>query len=264
MDQTAALDMGPVMVRQMDKAKTLDHLFTLRWCLKQNPPKVDAAKNVINLAIKSLMDVASMDPEDDPKDTGTPTESDSIKAKLCVVVGHEEKAPGADFALGGSEYQYNSDIAKRMTEYAARKFPNLEVITIFRDGIGIRGAYRNAANLEPDACIELHFNAYNTHAQGSETLCSIDSEDQKFAGIIQRKICDVFGRPGQSRGVKVLTRGGRGGQSVYSLPGSANCLVEPFFGDNKIEAQLADERRELYAMGLIDGTIEWLKLYGLG
>lgn len=248
----------------MDKQKILSGLYTARWCLNEDPPKADGAKIEITNLINYLVGVET--PEEkpsNPKDKETPTDADPIEAVFAVVVGHEAKAPGADFALGGSEYQYNSDIAKRMEAYAARKYPNLKLHTIYRDGIGISGAYRKAAALKPDACLELHFNAFNGTAQGSETLCSIDSEDQKFAGIIQAKVCEVFSRAGRSRGVKVLSRSGRGGQSVYSLPGSANCLVEPFFGDNKQEALLADERREVYAHALVDGTIEWLKLYML-
>lgn len=248
----------------MDKAKTLDHLYTIRWCL--NNDKLEGAKLEVTALIDKLVGEsthAEEPPATDPKDPGTPNDGDPITATLCVVVGHEKKAPGADFALGGSEYQYNSDIAQKMKEYAARKYPTLRVEVIYRDGIGISGAYHKAAALKPDACLELHFNAFNGHAQGSETLCSVELLDRQYAAVVHGKICEAFSRAGQSRGVKPISRSARGGQSVYSLPGSANCLVEPFFGDNPAEAKMADERRIVYAMALLEGTVEWLKAHNL-
>lgn len=252
----------------MNKKEALDALFTARWALNQFPPKVPSALEQVTRAIDALTDAEEqlelpVEDEGDPKDTGTPRPSDPLSATLVLIVGHEKKAPGADFALGGSEYQYNSDIAKRAKEYAARKYPNLKVEIVFRDGVGISGAYRKAKALKADACIELHFNAFNGQAQGTETLCSVEHEDRKFAEYVHNKICEVFERAGKSRGVKALSRSARGGQSIYSMPGSANCLVEPFFGDNKAEAKMADERRIPYAVALLEGAVEWLKHHAL-
>jgi len=250
----------------MDKLKILDGLYTIRWCLNQEPAKIDGAKvEVTHLINQITLNEPPYETEEpkDPKDKGTPGHDDKLTATLVVIVGHEKKAPGADFILGGSEYQYNSDIALKIKQFGAEKYPNLKIEIIYRDGIGIGGAYRKAAALKPDACIELHFNAFNGRAHGTETLCSVSSEDKKYAGIIHAKICQVFDRSGSSRGVRVLSRGARGGQSVYSLPGSANCLVEPFFGDNAEEAKMANERRTPYAMALLEGTVDWLKSQGM-
>lgn len=247
------------------REEILDLLFTLRWTLSQKPAKVDDALKVLNEAIKEVTgnDETEDAPPADPKDTGTPKPNDDVKAILGIVVGHERKAPGADFKLGGSEYDFNSDIAARVKEYAGRKYPNIKVEIIYRDGVGISGAYRKAKALKVDACIELHFNAYNGQAQGTETLCTSDYEDRKFAGFIHSKICAVFQRAGQSRGVKALPRSARGGQSLYAMTGVPNCLVEPFFGDNINEAKMANDNRVPYAMALIDGAAEYFKHHGL-
>lgn len=245
----------------MVQSKILDKLYSIRWCLNETPAKVDGAKILVTELIDELTGKKPDEPAVilDPKDPETPSIEDHTKATLVVVVGHEKKAPGADFVLGGSEYQYNSDIAQRMIDFAARKYPNLKVVKIFRDGIGISGAYRKAAGYNPDCCLELHFNAFNGVASGSETLCSMNSEDKKFAAIVHGKICEVFERLGRSRGVRVLARGDRGGQTCYSLPGTANCLPEPFFGDNAKEAKLADEKRGEYAIALVEAAVEWIK-----
>jgi N-acetylmuramoyl-L-alanine amidase len=184
-------------------------------------------------------------------------------ATLVVIVGHDKTAPGATMAGGGNEYIFNTDIAARVREYGLKKYPTLKVIIILRDGIGIVGAYRLARTHNPDACLELHFNSFNGSAHGTETLCSVNMNDRVFAQTIQAKVCGAFDRPGLSRGVKVVSKNARGGASCYGLPGSANCLVEPFFGDNPKEALLARERRIPYAMALLDGTVDWMKSQGM-
>lgn len=190
------------------------------------------------------------------------------QATLGVVVGHTKKDGGATFALGGSEYQYNTQVAKLMTEYAKQVYPNLQVATIFRDGIGIAGAYRKIKELflgrkDPDVAIELHFNAANRKAVGTETLSTTEALDKAYSAIVQAHMCRTFGRSGMSRGVKVLKSGDRGAGNIYSLPGFANCLVEPFFGDNPSEAALAKQKQEAYARCLVDASMEYLTKLGL-
>lgn len=253
----------------MDRKQILDKLYTIRWCLNQTPAKVDGAVVLVTSLINELvvrdgeMEMEEKDkteePVKDPMDPETPGVDDVPVSTLVVVVGHEKRAPGATFARGGSEYQYNSDIAQRMVDYASKAHPHMKVVKVFRDGIGISGAYKKAASFHPDACIELHFNAHNGAASGSEVLSSMNKDDKFFAEIVLRNICKVFGRTGFSRGVKVLSRGDRGAQTCYGLPGTANCLPEPFFGDNPKEAELADEKRAEYAACLVEAAAEWIR-----
>jgi N-acetylmuramoyl-L-alanine amidase len=131
---------------------------------------------------------------------------------------------------------------------------------ILRDGIGISGAYRVARELKCDAVIELHFNAFNGKASGTETLCTVNDKDKKFAKLVQVAMCKVFDRkPGNAgdRGVKVISRSDRGGGNVYGIEQAANCLVEPFFGDNYNEAKMALECFDSYAKCLLDATKQW-------
>jgi len=178
---------------------------------------------------------------------------------LAVIVGHEKKAPGAVMHRSQgfmTEYNYNTSVALAMAAYAKTK--NVDVKVIFRDGIGISGANKKAASFKPDACIELHFNSFNAQAHGTETLCSADSRDVSFARIVQAKMCEAFERVGSSRGVKVIPRSARGGGNVHGLPAIANCLVEPFFGDNQSEAALAIAKRDTYARALVDAFLSWV------
>jgi N-acetylmuramoyl-L-alanine amidase len=198
-----------------------------------------------------------------PETRETPAPDAKLKPVLVLIVGHERKAPGAAFALGGYEYHYNSKVAELAKGFAGVAYPGIRVEVVFRDGVGIAGAYKKANALKPDACIELHYNAFNKVALGTETLCTVDSKDQGFAKIVHKNICVVFERGGMSRGVKVLPRSARGGGNIYAMPAYSNCLVEPFFGDNPSEAKLAQDKQSAYAKCLIYSFVEWSRSVGL-
>jgi N-acetylmuramoyl-L-alanine amidase len=188
-----------------------------------------------------------------------PSVHETRQLVLGVIVGHTALAQGAKMASGESEYKYNSKVAAIMESVARVAYPDiLKVITIFRDGIGIEGAYKLAnETYKCDFVIELHFNAANGNARGSETLCTMDSDDIEFANAIHKQIINVFKRDDshKDRGVRPLPRTARGGLNMYSFPGGANCLVEPFFGDNSQDAALGVDNIRSYAQGLIIGTI---------
>lgn len=180
--------------------------------------------------------------------------------KLGVIVGHTKSAPGAYLHDGDSEYKYNSAIANLMKAGGLTKGIHVEVF--HRDGIGIAGAYAKANG--KDCVIELHFNAYNKKAYGTETLCSTKQDDRIFAKHIQDAMCKVFSRTGAgNRGVKAISASDRGGASVSALPLAPNCLVEPFFGDNPKEAELAMSLMVPYANCLLDGVNSWATEVGL-
>lgn len=207
--------------------------------------------------LKSVIAMIDKKPVEIPLD-GQTVEALQDKLRLVLIIGHDKKAPGAVMHRSQgliTEYMYNSSIAQMAREYGITK--NVDVQLVYRDGVGISGALKKAQGLKPDACIELHFNSFNGMAQGTETLCTLDAQDQTFAKIVQGKICLVFERTGMSRGVKPIPRSSRGGSNVTGLPGIANCLVEPFFGDNEKEAQMAMQNKSQYAHALVDAFIEW-------
>lgn len=190
----------------------------------------------------------------------TPDANFEGEATIGLIVGHTKKAPGASFALGGNEYDYNSDVARIAKAYCDVNFRNVKTHIIFRDGVGISGAYKKAEKLKCDVVIELHFNAFNRQVTGTETLSTTHVGDKAFGLEIQKMMCKVFNRQGLSRGLKPISRSTRGGRNVYSFAGY-NCLVEPFFGDAPSEARLANEKKEEYAEGLIEASIKFCKDY---
>ena len=177
----------------------------------------------------------------------TPSIKEVQQFKLGLIVGHTKKDQGAVMKNKVTEYQYNSQVAEACKKLSDE---HLKVEVIYRDGIGISGAYAKADKLKCDYVIELHFNAFNKKATGTETLCSNDDKDYDFALSVHTMLCKLFDRGGSSRGVKKIPRSGRGGQSCYSYPNGKNCLVEPFFGD--AETELAMKKQELYAEELFN------------
>lgn len=191
-------------------------------------------------------------------DRETPEPGHVKTAHLVIVVGHTKKNGGARFCgkTWVDEYDYNSEVAA-LCEKISENDDRLKVTTIFRDQIGLVGAYEKANRCEPDALISLHFNAYNGAVTGSETLCAPKGRD--FAKWIHKASCEAFNRNGQSRGVKVIPRSSPGGFAVYSCGETPVCLAEPFFGDNQKEAKIAVNSIQDYASALIKYTIRFLE-----
>ena len=214
----------------------------------------------LNFELEDLLDTVGPLEEDAEDDSGIVSTEDKPAKRLAIIVGHTELRQGA-FALAPisqHEYSFNRGIARAMESAAAGK--GIAARTFFRDGVGISGAYQAATAFEPDGIIELHFNAASAAARGTETLCSKDHPDsQKLADLVQKSMVDVFNRTGsRNRGVKVLRAGDRGFGNVSAAPSVPSVLVEPFFGSNSSECQLALERRAEYVAGLVDAFAEFV------
>lgn len=189
----------------------------------------------------------------------------STAGRLALVVGHDKRAQGANgtHPLDVSEYKYNTRLAAIITTIGAERGHTIH--TFFRDKVGIEGAYANVARWEPDAAVELHFNAFNGQVRGTETLFS-DTNDHKgvmereFAQLVQSELCRALDRPASlDRGIKdrPLSRGERGYHNVNQLSSIPSILIEPFFGDNPADATLAVERADRIATAVIIAFEQW-------
>lgn len=193
-----------------------------------------------------------------------PTVGDKPTLKLGIVVGHERKAPGAVVTspINSNEYFVNSQIAEQIRREAVKR--GLQCVVILRDKVGIGGAYGKAISQGCDAVIELHFNAFNRKAFGTETLCTKSSDDRAFASIVQKHLVKCFKRTGAGdRKIKPLSISDRGGFSVHSFPTGVNCLVEPFFSDNTSEVALYLSVKDQYPKALVEAVIEWANSIGM-
>ena len=184
-----------------------------------------------------------------------PIEKSAQPNGLAIVVGHTGSAPGLagivpPFRIGDSEYPWNTDLADKMKVIAVQRGYRCDVF--FRDRGGITGAYERVREWNPQATVELHFNADLGRARGTETLYKNGNTISKgWAKVLQDGMVEFYNRAGtQNRGIKARSPGERGYDSVSRLHPSA--LVEPFFGDNTADAQLGVDLKEREAQVLVD------------
>lgn len=161
--------------------------------------------------------------------------------KLAVVVGHNEKAPGAYAVapIGRSEFDFNSDVAETMA--LIDKDYGLEVKVFKRPaGVGysteIARAYAEVNAWRADVSVELHFNSYRYTSTGSETLTSGSKKSRALAEKVQAEMLKQLKL--HDRGVKVRKSSDRGGRSLHAGKAPA-ILVEPFFGSNRSDCEAA-------------------------
>lgn len=222
--------------------------------------------SIFNKKVESSKPTPVVVPEPEVKPIIVPAE---LKY-LALVIGHTKADGGAEGVapINKQEYAYNTEVANiARTE---GKSLGVEVEIFFRDVGGVKGAYTSATkwldkNGKKGAIIELHFNAANKIAVGTETIYA-DNKDEKgvneklFAQTVQDAMCAVFNRKGkENRGLEHLSgaAGERGYQNMTQTIKYPSILVEPFFGDVASEAKMAVEKQKEYALCLVNSFLKF-------
>lgn len=177
--------------------------------------------------------------------------------KIALVVGHEKLKPGALAVSPFSYYEYafNRNLASLIADLCHKK--QWDVFVFLRDNMGETICYEQVKKWQPDCTVELHFNSdVDKRAFGTETLCGPYIQCQKFAKALQTSICHGLNRYGKGdRGVKTLQPSDRGFNNVTLLQGAPMCLIEPFFGSNSSDCELAVP--ENLAQYVVNGIEDW-------
>ncbi len=168
--------------------------------------------------------------------------------KLCaLVIGHSKRSPGAvNSKAGVTEFDFNDDLAC----YIKRKVKQTDIQQVYRR------TYKQLPDdlneLKPDFIVDLHCNAFNTKASGSEVLYYYKSEKGKqMAEILLKHLVDALKLP--NRGIKPRSSEDRGGYLLRYT--NAPCVIaEPFFIDNDDDLATAQSNiealAEAYAMAI--------------
>ena len=170
--------------------------------------------------------------------------------KLGIVVGHELDKPGASLNFLGHEheYQYNHMLALAIKKCGALYGVDVEIF--MRDGIGISGSHKQAEEWGAEVVIELHFNSHSdASVKGAEVLTTVQYHTLNgFADEMALVMSNIFSGP--NRGVKYpLTPENDGHPNVYRpVP---TYLLEPFFGSNAEQAELANRNEIPYAKAIL-------------
>jgi len=149
--------------------------------------------------------------------------------KIAVVVGHQEKSPGAinkDF--GVSEFAFNRILAHDIELNFAKYNKSDECGVVYRETT-FKELPDQLNELGMDLIVSLHANAFNGEAFGCEMLYYHKSEKgKKVAQILQDKLLTLF--QSNDRGIKPRTTEDRGGYLLRYT--KAPCVIcEPFFID---------------------------------
>lgn len=194
--------------------------------------------------------------------------------KFAIVVGHSSEAMGAFSPhLKKHEYEVWKDFATDLWRHA--KEQGLDPQIFLRDGRTIKKVGEEVSKFGGVA-IELHFNSYSDiHTRGAETLYDVDPSGAKsFAGFVHKEVLkaltetnplanDVneknpFKKP-KDRGLKLVTAGDRGYMNLQSVK-LPSCLIEPFFGTNRLDCELFTRCRAALIKGLTHAVVDWYLL----
>lgn len=180
--------------------------------------------------------------------------------KICVSIGHSFKEQGATTAdKKVTEYIFNTALAQLVKEQLVKLGYDTVITNRLTDGGGTgMSASAKAINATgSDIAIELHSNAFNTKAQGCETLYWHSSaKGKKLAQCLQKEMVACLGNP--DRGVKALKKGGRGATVLYKT--NMPCvIIEPFFIDNPEEFNNTFNKIDNLAKAIAEGIVNYCK-----
>lgn len=172
--------------------------------------------------------------------------------KIAIVVGHNARAQGAVRVTDGkTEYHWNTDLAELIRDHdpdSIRIFRRVHQGSYSRE---IDRVYSEVDKWGADCSVELHFNSASSSAHGCETLSSGTKGSLALAGHIQTRMKAALGA--RDRGVKTVSKGGRGGRSLWAGQSPA-ALIEPYFGSHTASCHTADECKDQLAEAIFEGA----------
>ncbi|AGO48511.1 N-acetylmuramoyl-L-alanine amidase [Cellulophaga phage phi18:2] len=175
--------------------------------------------------------------------------------RTAILIGHTKNSPGACSPHGlPCEFDFNKSIAIA----AAKKNCG---ITVFENGSYDKGYYemtkataKELNEFKPDLILELHYNAADPSAHGSEALYYFKNKKTKALGYYFTKLLQLH-MGYRDRGAKALVnKNDRGYWSVF-LPDAPSLILEPFFGSNKSDVQRMNKDK------YIDVILKTIKYY---
>lgn len=174
--------------------------------------------------------------------------------KLALVIGH---GPYIDKGAWNprarvSELEFNRGLASLITSNFIGT--PVECVLIHRVTEKVQPVAQVNA-IEPDLCVELHCNAYDGNATGTEMICYPGSKDGlRLAVCLQNAALSALRL--KDRGVKAPQAGGRG---MALLKGTrCPCVIwEPFFIDNDDDLSTATKNKEALAKSFAQAVLAY-------
>lgn len=168
--------------------------------------------------------------------------------RVGIVVGHSVTDPGAVNENGCSEFGFNAELSYMVAVELLKHGMNPIIIWRDRNYSAMPGKVNDH---DVDFSIELHCNAFNTKASGSETLFfKNSSKSHMLAMYVQEEVTDALGL--HNRGVKPTTSDDRGGLMLVKTA-KPHVILEPFFIDNPKDLAVGEARKVELAVAIADG-----------
>ncbi len=167
---------------------------------------------------------------------------------IAIVVGH---GPSVDKGAwnttsGTSELDWNSKLA---TEIAFAIGRRALPVVIYRS-VERQPPVDRVNTINPVCAVELHLNAYDTRASGTEMIhYPTSSNGIRLAKLLQTAAVGVLKLP--DRGVKGPQAGGRG-MAFLAKTHCPAVIVESFFIDNNADLQVGNLRKAALAKAYAD------------
>lgn len=167
---------------------------------------------------------------------------------IAIVVGH---GPSVDKGAwnqvsGVSELDWNKELARQISIAIG---PRAVAVIVARE-VERQPPIDRVNRLNPICAVELHLNAYNGTASGTEMIHYPGSvKGEKLARLLQSAAVGVLKLP--DRGVKGPQAGGRG-MAFLAKTHCPAVIIESFFIDNNADLQVGNLRKAALAKSYAD------------
>jgi N-acetylmuramoyl-L-alanine amidase len=183
--------------------------------------------------------------------------------KVCIDVGHGGTDAGA-VANGLKEKDLNLQVALKLREYLIPYDVEIKMTREIDKTLESNDRVALVLAFNPDLCVSVHHNSFNTIARGAETIHSAkETKDDKLANDILDKLVKA-GMPKR----RAFTKLNDSGQDYYYMIRRINdndtdaIITEGGFVDNAEDAKLL--KTEIYinaeAKAIADSIVEYLGL----
>ena len=174
--------------------------------------------------------------------------------KVGLIVGHKANKPGAcNKKHKICEYQFNDQLACDIYDKLKVDDPDLDVIIIRRRTY--KTLPDDVNKLNPDFCISLHCNAFNTKASGTEVLHYHTSKNgKKLAELLHKELLAALGlRDRKVQGKGTEDRGGH----LLRYTNMPCVISEPFFIDNDVEYEFVLSKYDDLVNAHVNAILEY-------
>jgi len=180
-----------------------------------------------------------------------------MKKHIGIIVGHTQNAKGAVSYSGVSEYDYNIEVAKQVTNIINSQTSHEASFHTRNNGYNAINNFYKDKNVF--LSLELHFNSYSKPAYGMEMLVLEGNSFDLADNIISRLAKYYNIKERANSGVKDLSRAQRGAWCLSSVDHAKHkMLIEPCFANFKTsdsEKFFEPGCRQRYAIQLAEAII---------